>query len=186
MLPKFKEEQPRLFAEPIGNHGHVRTVIGDFAEALTAKLFKGRRYRTDSRSDYCPDVKALDTYFEVKAVGRTKHTFIYQGRLEKDLAFSRSNKLAYVFWCHNIDSKFCYDSFELRCMFLATLTKILVVPFEVVYETARLSPVTKLNSKYGHSDTNPIYGAGYRIPISRIMKFPHTELVVRRSEELFC
>jgi hypothetical protein len=184
-LPNVKREQLRLFAEPLGNHGTVRTTLGDFAERLVAKLLNGQRYKTDSRCKYCPDVKAMGKFFEVKAVGRTRESLIYEGRLEKDLLFSQTNELYYVFCCHSVDSKVCRDSFELQCMFMATLGSIVVAPFESVYEAAMMSEVTRLNSSYGHSDTNKVYGAGYRLPMKRLTKFSHLRLSINSSEELF-
>jgi hypothetical protein len=179
-LPRFKaEHQPRLFAEPIGNHGHVRVLLGDIAERLTAKFFNGHRYRTDCRSDYCPDVTAGGQFFEVKTVGKTNHTFIYEGRLKKDRKFyDAGNSLSYVLWQHRSLTRICLDVFELECLFLATLIRVLVVPFQFIEQAALMSPVTKLNSKYGHSNTNPTYGAGYRIPISRVLSLPHFEIEI--------
>ena len=179
-LPKFKpEHQPRLFTEPLGNHGHVRTLLGDIAERLTARLFNGRRYRTDCRSDYCPDVTAGGLFFEVKTIGNSNHTFVYEGRLEKDRRFwDAGNNLSYVLWNHGVVSRVCQDVFELECMFLATLKSIIVVSFPFLEQAAKMSPVTKLNSKYGHSDANPVYGAGYRIPISRVLALPHYEIEI--------
>ncbi len=188
-LPNIKREQYRLFAEPLGNHGTVRTTLGDFAETMVAKLLCGRRYRTDSTAAYCPDIVVrgytADKYFEVKSVGRNRESFIYVGRLEKDLAFAENNELYYVFCCHSVDSKICSDSFELKCMFLATLDKIIIAPFESVYAAAKLSDVTPLNSAYGKHSDPKTYGSGYRLPIKRLLQFPHLKLAISRSEELF-
>ncbi len=188
-LPHIKREQYRLFAEPLGNHGTVRTTLGDFAETMVAKLIGGRRYRTDSTALYCPDIVVrgytIDKYFEVKSVGRTRESLIYAGRLVKDSVFAETNELYYVFCCHSVDSKMCSDDFELKCMFLATLDKIIIAPFESVYTAAKMSDVTPLNTNYGWSNGSKLYGSGYRLPIKRLLQFPHLKLAISRSEELF-
>lgn len=51
-------EQPLLWEVPLGNHGHSRNVIGQLAEELTAAYVGGRRHKSDSTKDYCPDVSA--------------------------------------------------------------------------------------------------------------------------------
>lgn len=93
---KSLERQPLLWAEPLGGHGHVRHVIGNLVEELTAKLMHGRRHKTQSTMDYCPDVSAplyddgewLNTqYFECKAAGSSNEMFVYKGRLIKDREF---------------------------------------------------------------------------------------------------
>jgi hypothetical protein len=191
MLPGFKsnDEQLVLFQQHIvlGNHGHVRTILGDFAESLTANLFEGYRYRTDSRCKYCPDITTRSgIYLEVKTLGKSNHTFIYEGRLKKDRAFyDAGNKLFYVLWHHSADTRICTDDFELKCLFLSTLKRIVLVEFPVMETVAKMSAVTKLNSKYGHSDSNPTYGAGYRIPISRILKAKHLEIDITLDRKLF-
>jgi hypothetical protein len=110
---------------------------------------------------------------------------IYEGRLEKDKVFAENNQLFYVLLCHSVDSMICHNTFEIRVAFLSTLRQIIVAPFDSVYEAAKMSKVTKLNSAYGHSDTNPVYGTGYRLPIKRLLTFPHLKLAVQNSEELF-
>lgn len=191
MLPNFKpsDEQLVLFQQHIvlGNHGHVRTILGDFAENLTAKIFNGKRYITDSRCKYCPDVWIdAGLYLEVKTIGRSNHTFIYEGRLEKDRQFyDQGNMLYYVLWHHSADTKVCTDDFELKSLFLSKLKRIVIIEFPEMEAAAKLSPVTKLNSRYGHSDSNPTYGAGRRIPIKRVMGMRHLEIPVMPSSNLF-
>ena len=189
-LPGYKlDTQHRLFYEPIGNHGHTRVLLGDFAEKLTAKLLKGVRYRTDSRCEYCPDVTVLNQagnkYFEVKAVGNTQQTFIYEGRLQKDLEFAQSHELYYVLWSHATNTSLCLDEYELMCWFLKCLKEVLIVPFSSMYEVAIKQPLTKLNSRYGHSDSNPVYGAGRRIPLKKIKEYVHQSILIQLSDELF-
>jgi len=172
-----------MWDEPLGNHGHCRTVLGDFAETLTAKLLRGKRYRTDSRCAYCPDVFALGAWFEVKAAGRTNQTFVYAGRLEKDRAFSRDRQLYYVVWHHAAETIQARTKDDLRRLFLASLKAIYVIEFAEIDAIAATIPVCRLNSKYGHSDTNPAYGAGYRIPLSRIRQRPHLTLDIAHPNQ---
>lgn len=185
MLPGFKnnEVQSRLWDELLGNHGHCRTVLGDFAESLTAKILRGRRYRTDSRSEYCPDVFALGAWFEVKAAGRTNQTFVYAGRLAKDRTFSASRQLYYVIWHHAAETRTCRTKDDLRRLFLSSLKCIYVVEFAEIDAIAATIPATRLNSKYGHSDSNPTYGSGYRIPLSRVVARPHLTLSIAHERQ---
>lgn len=188
-LPSFKsiERQSFLWDDAIGNHGHARTVLGDFAEDLTAKLLRGRRYKTDCRAEYCPDIGALDAYFECKTAGRSNQTFVYEGRLEKDRRFASEHPLFYVVWHHSANTLVAASSRDLQRLFLATLKQILVVPFGGIDQLAGKFGKTPLNSKYGHSDTNPIYGAGYRIPVSALLTVEHMTIAIEHQpqRELF-
>ncbi len=189
-LPGFKlDTQHKLFYEPIDGHGQVRVLLGDFVEKLTAKLLGGVRYRTDSRCDYCPDVTVGNRFFEVKAVGNTNYTFIYEGRLEKDLVFAQTHELYYVLWSHGTDTLLCEDEFELFSWFIHNLKEVLIVPFTSMYEVAQSQPLTKLNSNYGHcrdtATAKTLYGAGRRISLRKIKQQVHQSIVIQHSDELF-
>ena len=178
MLPKPKttDRQHRLFPQPIGNHGHVRIALGFLTERLTASLFGGHVLRTDSRVAYCPDVMVpaslstgnLPTFLECKAMGKSKGSLIYSGRLEKDKLFAKYNRLYYVIWEHDLDTLQYQTVEELEVAYLLSIRRIYVMPFRTVARICLTVPVTKLNSNYGHSDTNPVYGAGYRIPAYKL------------------
>ncbi len=187
-LPKFKDdaEQRTFWEDSLGGHGHVRTIIGDFAELLTVRLISGRRYRTDCTADYCPDLFALDSYFEVKAAGRSNQTFIYEGRLERDAAFAKQYPLFYVIWHHGANTLHASTPQEVRYLFLKSLKTVYFIPFSEIYDLSDTLPVEKLNSKYGGSDTNPRYGAGYRINIKDIKhKTNHLAFQFKPSTSLF-
>lgn len=160
---KSSATQLTLWDMPLGNHGHVRTVLGDFVEDLTAMLFGGRRHKTDCTKDYCPDVSVVerDLYLECKAAGLSRQTFIYAGRIERDRKFAAHHGLYYAIWHHRARTVLASTVSELQQLFLASMQCIYVVPFAVIDALCK-SP-QKLNSKYGHSDTNPVYGSGYRI-----------------------
>ena len=162
---KTKLRQPMLFDEPLGNHGHVRTLIGEWAEQITAYVFEGNRHRTDSTADYCPDVSTSEGYIECKAAGRSRQTFIYGGRLDKDTAFANGHPLSYCIWTHSADSKQAATVSQLRRMFFGSLTGYVLIPFWNLHRIALAQPITRLNSKYGNSNSNPTYGSGYRIPL---------------------
>lgn len=67
---KSLERQAYLFDEPLPRHGHVRCVVGDLCERLTAAMVGGRRHKTDCTADYCPDVSdERGNYYESKAGG---------------------------------------------------------------------------------------------------------------------
>jgi hypothetical protein len=186
-LPKFKQPVTQLPLWPIEitGHGHCRTIIGNFAENLTIHFLHGLRYRTDATADYCPDVFAHDAHFEVKAAGRTNQTFIYAGRLDRDRWFSTQYPLFYAIWHHGCDTKRASSVREVEMEFLHTLRSLYIIPFAEIDAIAATIPVTKLNSRYGGSDTNPRYGAGYRIPISRVRRSLHLEIKFERSTSLF-
>lgn len=186
-LPGFKsdDEQGSLWERPLTGHGSCRASLGDFAERLTARILHGRRYRTDSRCNYCPDVFALGAWFEVKTAGRNNESFVYQGRLEKDRRFAEQRQLYYVIWHHAADTKACLTHADLRRSFLMSLKAVYVLPFAEVDAVAQSVTVTKLNSKYGKSDTNPVYGAGYRLPIKMLKCRQCLTLSVERSSLLF-
>ncbi len=159
-----------MFDEPLGGHAHARNILGYFVEDLTAKLFNGQRYRTDSRCEYCPDVFARGIYLECKAAGRSNQTFIYSGRLEKDRAFSALNELVYVVWHHSAYTKLAETVSELRALFLAKMKAIYVVPFAFIDAICRQLEPEPLNSKYGGTD-RVTYGSGYRINVRELSGF---------------
>jgi len=169
----FDADQYRLLRKANGdfNHGLARVVIGDFFENLTAKYFQGTRCKTDSRCDYCPDVALSNSYLEVKAAGRSKQTFIYEGRLEKDRKFSETHVLSYVVWSHSISVHDFENVSSLVESLRNSIECFFLVPVGAVLEVCSELRLTKLNSKYGNSDSNDLYGSGYRIPLSKLKDF---------------
>jgi len=164
--------QLRLWDEPLGNHGHCRTVIGNLAERLTLAFFGGVRHKTDSRVSYCPDVSTNGIYLEVKAAGCSNQTFIYSGRVQKDRNFAKDHPLAYVIWWHAAETKRTQTVFELESLVIKKLRAVFVVPWEDMDSIIRTLPEEKLNSKYGNSDQpGTLYGSGYRINIRSLSPF---------------
>lgn len=153
------------------NHGLVRTVIGNYYEDKTAKLFQGTVHRTDSRCDYCPDVSACNKFYEVKAVGNSGQAFIYAGRLVKDIRFAEDHALYYCIWRHSVKTQLVNTVAELKAKLATSTLGYMLVPFSDVLMLCRASQVTKLNSKYGGSDSNPRYGSGYRISVSKLAQY---------------
>lgn len=168
-VPEMRQQ--RLFDEPLGNHGHVRVVLGDFVEHLTAQLLGGQVHKTSSKANYCPDVSVGKFYFECKCAGRNKETFVYGGRLEKDREFAATRWLAYVIWHHTTDTTQPATVRDLRAMFLANVKSVYVVPFEVIDEICREKDEVPLNSAYGGSKDNPLYGSGYRIRLAELAEW---------------
>lgn len=168
---KSTDIQLTMFDEPLGGHGHIRTLIGNWAEQLTLWLVGGYRHKTDSRCDYCPDISLGDRYIECKAAGKTNQTFVYEGRLMKDWEFSRSNQLFYCIWHHNTKTTDHQFVSSLLTEFIASLKCVFIVPFWAFYSICRRRPCQRLNSRYGNSDRNPTYGAGYRVPLSLLDSF---------------
>lgn len=172
----MKISKPKSISHPVlfdtdeykltyGNHGLIRTVIGEFFED------NGVRHRTDSRCDYCPDVSSDAGYFEVKAVGLSKQMLVYAGRLEKDFEFCKSKNLWYYVWSHNVATNRVRTVAELKKMLSVSILASYVVPFMELYRICKESSITKMNSAYGHSDTNPVYGSGYRVSLSKLKGF---------------
>lgn len=173
---KSSERQPVLWDEPLGNHGHVRTLIGDLCEGLTADFVGGRRHRTRSDCDYCPDVSRTDpdgvVYFESKAAGLNGQTFVYQGRLEKDRAFVQSGRrLYYVIWGHKARTKDASTVSELERLLLSSVRRVFLVPFADLDAIAKGLKITKLNSGYGSKTDAKTYGSGIRIQLSLLTPF---------------
>ncbi len=168
--PKSTEQQLRFWDEPLGNHGHVRVVLGDMAEVLTAKFFGGVRYRTDSTADYSPDVVVGNQYLEVKACGLSKQTFIYSGRVQKDEKFSKEHHLAYVIWWHSVKTSRASTVAELQYLFLNNLLGVFIVPWDEIYKLIKTLPEEKLNSHYGKHGTGQ-YSSGYRLNITSLLPY---------------
>jgi len=171
---KDRHSQRLLFDEPLGNHGHVRTLVGDWTEDLIARLMGWVRHKTDCRCDYCPDLSdEAGHYVETKAAGKTNQTFVYSGRLAKDRKFvDAGHRLTYAVLHHGCKTKRYDMREELREAWLRSLRCLYLIPFDD-FEAITLSREEKpLNSKYG----NPTYGAGYRIPLSLLEKFKTLDL----------
>ena len=170
--PRSNSRQLEIFERgdaPLGNHGHIRGLLGGFAEELTAEIFRGRRYKTDSTCDYCPDVVSGSVYFECKACGKSNQTFIYSGRLDKDRAFAADHWLGYAVWSHGVETNRAATAGELRSLFLKQLRGLYVVPFEAIDAICSSKPAEKLNSKYGHSnEPGTLYGSGYRVNLKEL------------------
>lgn len=182
---KSQNQQLRLWDEPLGNHGHVRTVLGAFAEELTASLFGGRRHRTMTGVDYCPDVSVGEVYLEVKTMGRSLQTWIYSGRLEKDIAFSAAYPLLYCIWKHATDSSQAVTVDGLKDLFLRSLQAVYLVPFSTMHQISQAAPRTPCNSKYYGKHNCPsdsLYGEATRIKLADIESFPHYCLELDREE----
>lgn len=168
--PKCKVVQPYLFDVLLGNHGHVRTVIGNLCERLTVERFPGAvQHRTDSRCDYCPDISWQSMYFEVKAAGRTRQTFIYEGRLHKDREFNKHHNLWYIVWHHLAKTKSVDTVRGLEELVLKMMKAVYVVPFSAIDAICQTMRPEKLNSKYGPGGNT--YGSGYRIPVKRLAEW---------------
>ena len=105
-------------------------------------------------------------YFESKAVGINRYTFIYAGRLDKDREFAKDRELNYVVWYHVADTRFAETVEELERLVLHKLVSCWVVPFSVIDNLCANLKIEKLNSKYGRTRDYPkIYGSGCRLPV---------------------
>lgn len=159
-----RDEFIPLYEHGVLLHGRVRTAIGAYYEQLTTELVSGVRHKTDCRCDYCPDISFSGEYAEVKACGRSNKMLVYAGRLIKDQKFANAGyKLSYYVWYHNVETKHCHTVAQLKDALRRNTQGFAVVPIDdLVAICSQLSQV-KLNSKYGHSDSNPTYGSGYLV-----------------------
>lgn len=176
-------KQLPLFDYPIeeSDHGYARHVVGELIEEISALVLGGFRHKTDSQADYCPDIsrpksigRGLD-FFECKAAGLSRQTFIYEGRLKKDRRFAKRFDLKYLIWHHTAKTKQARSVFELRSLLLQRIVCAYLVPFSVIDSICQGLSVEKLNSAYGHSDSNPVYGSGVRIPIKALEAYRFIE-----------
>jgi hypothetical protein len=210
MLPGFKNADVQatlipdsvgLLDRPIHNHGQIRVTLGDFCEELAVQLlssrkFLARRYRTDSRVSYCPDLALYHRlrrsckanfhlppvcFIEVKCVGLTRSTFVYASRLAKDESFTTVHDLHYLLFSHRLDTSVCHSTYDLQVGFLRELQAVYLFPFASIHAAACTVPATPLNSSYGHSNSNPVYGVGYRLPLRLLRQYPHFSLPVKFS-----
>jgi len=173
------DHQQYLWDIPLRGHGHVRTVIGDFAEDLIALLIKGRRHKTDSTCDYCPDISLGDLYVECKSAGRNKEFFVYKGRFEKDQRFAEDHPLIYAVWHHNVDTKKAETVNQLKHLLLRQTRAIYLIPFSTVEKLITGKEPTPLNSKRygpGLGKDNPNYGMGYRLRLAKIEQEQHEKI----------
>ncbi len=170
---KSEDTQLRLWDKwdkPIGNHGNARVVIGELVEELTEKLTGGRRHKTNSLADYCPDVSVAHIngqyiwYYECKAAGKNRETFIYGGRLKKDREFAKQHSLYYIIWHHTTDTTKAETELELRKMVKENMKFVYAVPFVAIDQLCSRLKLEKLNSGYGNPE-NPLYGEGYRLKL---------------------
>ncbi len=136
-------------------------------------MLGGKVHKTDCRCDYCPDVSFGKKFYEVKACGNSGQTFIYEGRLEKDYEFSQTHELFYVVWRHRVDTSLVSTIADLKRELEANTLGYAICPFEFIYKLCKQKPPTPLNSKYGSSDSNPVYGSGYRISVSGLKEYWH-------------
>src|ERR1022692_1608184 len=113
---KYRDLQMRLWSPAIYSHAYCRNYLGEIVEEATEKLTGGRRHKTQSNADYCPDVSAGEIYYECKSAGRQNQTFVYRGRLEKDLLFAAEHILLYAVWHHAVDTAKVATVDELRAM----------------------------------------------------------------------
>lgn len=186
-------EQLRLFDPPLDvtDHGYARHVVGELFEELSAIVLGGRRHRTDSRADYCPDISVDNfmyfnyawctwatriQYYECKACGLSNQFMIYAGRLAKDRRFNQHRHLSYIVWSHSASTKQARTVNELRSLILQKINAAYIVPFNVIDELSASVRQEKLNSAYGASRTNgKVYGSGFRIPLRMIEDYKAVE-----------
>lgn len=174
---KEPELQHLLFPE-LGYESRVCTIaacrnyMGDLFEELTVDLVGGKRLKTDSTKDVCPDIQIEDNLFaESKSIGCSGAIIVYQCRLEKDLEFLAETgaQMHYVLWHHSCRITEGAPLGDLRTLALTKVRSVTVIPLPALAEILKQSPLITLNKKcrnrgygaYGYTD-------GYRIPYAKV------------------
>lgn len=180
-------EQLRLFDYPLreGDHGYARHVIGELIEEISAIVLGGYRHRTDSRSDYCPDISVGRNFYECKAAGLSRQTLIYAGRLKKDRRFARRHQLFYLIWHHRAYTKDARSVDELRSLLLQRIQCAYIVPFNAIDAICKSLREEKLCSASayglnGRASNKKAYGSGYRLPLKSIQDYRAIEWRIDR------
>ena len=161
------EHQHKLFDtspyRPVTSQGMARWLVGKFFEELTAMCFKGSLIPDSTKSDYCSDVVIGPHYIEVKASGSTGETFVYEGRLNKDVDFyKQGHSLTYFIWSHNTHTTQHTNAKELYASIMETIDCLYVVPFPIIWLTYTTTKRVRLNSHNYGSPDNPLYKHGFR------------------------
>lgn len=176
--------QRRFFDTPLGNHGHRRNVVGDLIEVITCSVLRGKRHKCSGNFDYCPDVSVGGNFFECKAIGRSRQTFVYEGRLLKDRKFARFQPLYYAVWHHTANTLYAHTVEQLQCLVLAKMRWMALIPFAEIDRICSLTTATRLNSKYGKSSERKLYGSGFRISLSSILPYKALEWELDTENQL--
>jgi len=135
----------------------ARPYIGDFFEEATSSLFSNAyRLQTLSTADVCPDLYDPDqaVFFEVKSVGRSRHSLLYQHRIEKYDTFTEKYRLYYVFWRHHLRLSSEITSLdELRVALANVVDDVIVVSSDAVHRMARTT--NPRETSYSGTHGNP-------------------------------
>ena len=92
-------------------------------------------------------------------------------RLEKDWEFAKDHQLFYFVWSHQVSTTEVSTIAELKRCLARQTRGYAVCPFEFVYALCKQKPPTKINSKYGGSDSRATYGEGYRVNLGALKDF---------------
>lgn len=131
--PKHEVDQQAFFTDThtLSGKAHARTVIGNYFDALTAKLVQGKQHLTDARAQLCPDVTAGMLMIEVKSCRNSG--IIWEAQLCK---YERAAALGYtvyfLFWLHQVDLEGLSTAEELRAALGKHHLHVLAIPLERV------------------------------------------------------
>lgn len=137
-----KQDQTRLWDwvgdRDLPSQAMARPFVGDFFEEATRVLSGGVRLKTETDS-LCPDLLLPNGFFcEVKSVGNSRQSLLYEHRIEKyERLMRQGKKLLYVFWLHNCRSTDYKTLFTLREALARSVVSVAVVPAKVVYKAAK-------------------------------------------------
>jgi len=175
--------------EGITEHS-ARNWVGDFFEQATANVTSAVRYKDSSQLKICPDLGWSPlAMFEVKGVGRSNSSIIYQGRLKKDRELVDANNvdLHYWFWRHSHAVKQSPTKQQLRVNLAAATFQVLVVDLFAVEQYCWSRPVKVLNTAYTrtgaplkYGSTEKGYGLGWSVSMRQLLSLCELRCVVPR------
>lgn len=164
--------------EDITEHS-ARNWVGDFFEQATANVSSAVRYKDSSQFKICPDLGwGPLALFEVKGVGRSNSSIIYQGRLKKDRELVDANNvdLHYWFWRHSHAVKQSPTKQQLRTNLAAATYQVLVVDLAEVERYCWSRQVKVLNTAYTkagaplkYGSTEKGYGLGWSVSMKQML-----------------
>lgn len=157
--PKHEVDQQAFFTDThnLSGKAHARTVIGNYFDALTAKLVNGKRHLTDATAQLCPDVTAGMLMIEVKSC--RKSGIIWEAQLRN---YERAAALGYtvffLFWLHEVDLEGMLTAEQLRAA-LGRNHQVLAIPLDLVL--AYCTPRRRVLVRYRGAGNGHLEKSGY-------------------------
>ena len=174
---RSQREQLTLFRKEriLKSLGAVRSWSGDFWEEATAEFIGGRRFKTDGRFEFCPDIlfdrHEGQVFVECKGSGRSSQIIVYDFRFEKER--SALCPVVYAIWCHDFAMKEVTTDVELRRGLASHCRGLIVCHHDTLSAVIGATEPRRVNSGFTkNGERNGYgtkqYGMGWTIRVSRI------------------